>query len=171
MDLKSHITSVPDFPKPGINFRDCLPLLAQPRAFRFVINTITERWIGKVDAVVVLEARGFFFGTPLILSMNVPCVPIRKKGKLPGKTIAMEYALEYGTDVMEMNPDFIKPGMRVLVVDDLLATGGTAEAACKLVESTGAHVVGCAFIIELASLGGRKKLSCPIQSLVTYEKE
>ena len=172
MNIKSFIEDVPNFPKAGIMFRDISPLLADSDAFTSVVDEIAKRWKGSVDAVVALDARGFVFGAPVALALGVPFVMIRKKGKLPGTVVSYSYDLEYGSDTVEMKHDALSVGDRVLVVDDLLATGGTAAAACALVESVGATVSGCAFVIELDGLGGRAKLgNCAIQSLVTYQED
>jgi adenine phosphoribosyltransferase len=172
MDLKSFLKLVPDFPKPGIMFIDITSILARPKVFGRSVDEIVEEWIGKVDAVTALETRGYFFGAPVAINLGVPFFPIRKKGKLPGETIAAEYSLEYGKDGIEMKKDAVAPGARVLVVDDVLATGGTAAAACTLIERANAKVAGCAFVIELQDLFGRNKLlGRTIQSLVTYTGE
>lgn len=173
MNLKSVIGNVPDFPKKGIMFRDITPLLANPEVFVWVVKKVTDEWKGKVDMVAALDARGFVFGAPIALALGVPFVMVRKKGKLPGETVKMTYSLEYGEDTIEIKKDAVNAGMKVLLVDDLLATGGTAAAACALIESVGATVAGCAFVIELDGLGGKGKLGArAIQSLVTYgEKE
>lgn len=171
MNLKQYIADVVDFPKPGIIFRDITPLLANFSAFAYAIETVASAWREKVDVVVALDARGFLFGAPVALALGVPFVPVRKKGKLPGETVQYTYDLEYGTDIVELKKGVLAPGARVLVIDDLLATGGTASAACALVGSVGARVIGCAFVIELQSLKGRLRLSkVPIQTLVTYEE-
>lgn len=170
MDMKKYIRTIPDYPKKGIVFRDITPLLQMPTAFEDVIQRMYTRWVDQTDAVVALDARGFIFGAPLALQLNVPFVPVRKKGKLPYKTHELSYGLEYGTDVVEMHVDALEKGSRALVVDDLLATGGTAHAAGELVKRTGATLAGYAFVIELSSLQGRKKLhSVPLQSLITYD--
>lgn len=169
MDLKQHIGIVPDFPKPGIMFLDIMPLLAEPDALGHCVDAMVERWSGKVDCIVGLESRGFMFAAPMAYAMGCGFVPARKKGKLPKPVISVTYELEYGTDTIELKAGIIESGARVLVVDDLLATGGTAAAACKLVEKCDAHVIGCAFVIELSGLRGREKLpDVPIQSLITY---
>jgi adenine phosphoribosyltransferase len=169
-NVRSLIRTVPDFPKPGINFRDITPLLEDVQAFQYVIHQFACAWYGKVDRIAVLEARGFLFGTPLALAMGLPLALVRKKGKLPGKTLSVEYGLEYGKDVVEMHEDAVKPGERVLVVDDLLATGGTAKAACTLIERAGGTVVGCAFVVELAGLPGREVLAqYPVQVLEVFD--
>ncbi|MGQ9505489.1 MAG: adenine phosphoribosyltransferase [Thermogutta sp.] len=160
IDLKEYIRNIPDFPKPGILFRDITPLLASPEAFKATIRYLSEAVRERqVEMIAAAEARGFLFAAPLALELNVGLIPIRKPGKLPSATISHSYALEYGTDTLEMHKDAIKPGTRVLVVDDLLATGGTVEACCQLVEKAGGIVVGCAFVIELCDLGGAKRLS------------
>src|SRR5690242_3643151 len=158
-DLHAYIRAVPDFPKPGILFRDITPLLRDPLAFAAAIAQLAEHYRGaKVDIVAAAEARGFIFAAPLALELNVGFVPVRKPGKLPYKTHAFHYELEYGTDTLEVHRDGVTPGQQVLLVDDLLATGGTIEACCRLVETSGAQVAGCAFLIELVALGGAKRL-------------
>jgi len=157
--LKNYIRAIPDYPQPGILFRDITPLLQHGPALRFAIETMTERYrSARIDHVVGIESRGFIFGTPLAYLLNTGFVPVRKKGKLPYDTIQQEYALEYGTAVLEIHTDAVKPGERVLVVDDLLATGGTTEGTVRLVESLGAEVVSLAFLIELTALNGRSRL-------------
>jgi adenine phosphoribosyltransferase len=164
------IRSVPDFPKPGILFRDITPLLADPKGFHVVIDAIVERFIGvPLDAVVAIESRGFIFGGALAARLNTSFVPARKPGKLPAPTQRVSYALEYGEATLEMHVDALKPDAKVLVVDDLLATGGTASAAGELVRNQGAHVVAYVFVIELDFLEGRRRLSpTPIVSLLHY---
>ncbi|MBP9668772.1 MAG: adenine phosphoribosyltransferase [Candidatus Pacebacteria bacterium] len=169
MNLKTYIERAEDFPKPGIVFRDVSPLLSQPDVLAHVVDTIAARWKGSVDVVAALDARGFLFGTPVSCALRLPFVMIRKKGKLPGKTLAHTYALEYGTDTIEMKPSLVPQGARVLVIDDLLATGGTAAAACALIEASGGRVAGCAFVVELDGLNGRSKLAPhDIQSLTVF---
>ena len=164
IDLKDYIRDIPDFPKPGILFRDITPMLASPEAFREAIRRIADRFRdSEVDAVVAAEARGFIFAAPLALELNAGFVPIRKPGKLPFDTHAFHYELEYGRDTLEMHVDGVSSGQRVLVVDDLLATGGTVEACCKLLENTGAHVIGCAFVITLDALQGEQRIA-PFES-------
>lgn len=171
IDLNKYIRNVPDFPKPGINFKDVSPLLGDPRAFSFAVRTIKNEWAGKIDAIAGLDARGFIFGAALAFAMNIPFVMLRKKGKLPGDTVAVSYDLEYGKAVLEAEKDAFPLGSRVLIVDDLLATGGTAAAACEIVKRSGARVAGCAFIVELAALKGKAKLpGLKVQTLVTYEE-
>ena len=168
--LRDFIREIPDFPKPGIAFKDITPLLAHADAFRASIEHLAGRFAGsRIDAIAAAEARGFLFAAPLALMMRVGLVPIRKPGKLPCKTVGAEYALEYGTDRLEMHSDAMEPGRRILLVDDVLATGGTMKACCDLVRQTGAEVVACAFLIELAFLGGRQRLDpCEVFSLVPY---
>jgi len=170
LDLASFVRDVPDFPKPGILFRDITPLLANPVAFRVAIQRLADRFrLDRVDMIVAAEARGFIFAAPLALELNAGFVPVRKPGKLPFDTHAFHYELEYGTDTLEIHVDGVAPGQRVLVVDDLLATGGTVEACCKLLEHTGAVVVGCGFLIELDFLGGSRRLAPhPTFSLIHY---
>lgn len=159
IDLREFIRAIPDFPKPGIMFRDITPLLSNPDAFHKTIDQLCSRYAGMcIDTIVAAEARGFIFGAPMAIRMGIPFVPIRKPGKLPFESMRHEYDLEYGTDTLEMHIDAISAGHRVLVVDDLLATGGTVNACCTMVEKAGGKVVECAFIIELEGLGGRKKL-------------
>jgi adenine phosphoribosyltransferase len=170
MDLTKFIRDVPDFPKPGILFRDITPLLGNPAAFRAAIDAMAEHYRQqRVDVVAAAEARGFIFAAPLALALNVGFVPVRKPGKLPFETHAFNYALEYGTDTLEVHTDGIAPGQNVLLVDDLLATGGTVEACCRLVEKSGARVAGCVFLIELSALGGAQRLA-PYRpySLISY---
>jgi adenine phosphoribosyltransferase len=160
LDLAEYIRAIPDFPKPGIQFRDITPLLACARAFREAIRRLADHYRGQpIDVVAAAEARGFIFAAPLALELNVGFVPVRKPGKLPFDTHAFHYELEYGTDTLEIHTDGIAPGQRVLLVDDLLATGGTVDACCKLVERAEGTVAGCAFLIELASLGGARRVA------------
>jgi adenine phosphoribosyltransferase len=166
IDFRSYIREVPDFPKPGILFKDISPLLASPPAFAAAIEAFATHW-GRVDNVAALDARGFVLGGALALALEVPLTLVRKKGKLPGSCIEIAYELEYGSAVFELQNDAIAPGNHVLVVDDLLATGGTARAACRLIEQQGGVVAGCAFFIELDELNGRDVLAgYAIQSLV-----
>ena len=157
--VKDYIRTIVDFPHEGIMFRDVTTLFADPRGFRMAIDKMLHPYAGeRIDKVVGLEARGFILGGAIAHQLSVGFVPIRKKGKLPGTTISEEYKLEYGEAIVEVHDDAIQPGEKVLVVDDLLATGGTAEAGIKLVERLGGEIIGCAFIIDLPELGGRKKL-------------
>lgn len=168
--LKATIRDVPDFPQPGILFKDITPVLAQPRLLRATINHFAEHYTGRhIDAVVGMESRGFIFGAPLAMELGAAFVPARKPNKLPYKTIGVEYELEYGSNRLEMHVDALEEGQRVLVVDDLLATGGTALATCKLVTALKAEVVACCFAIELSFLSGRERLGAiPVDSLVIY---
>jgi len=160
IDLKQFIREVPDFPKPGILFRDITPLLSEPDAFRDVIRQLADQVREhNIEAVVAAEARGFIFAAPLALELNVGFVPVRKPGKLPFDKHSFHYELEYGADTLEMHIDGLTRGQRVLVVDDLLATGGTVEACCHLIEQAGGVVVACAFVIELQGLNGRAKVA------------
>ena len=170
MDLKSTIRSIPDFPKPGILFRDITTLLKDGAAFSFVIDELAQRYRGSsLDAIAGIESRGFIFVAALAAKLGTGFIPIRKPGKLPAKTVSAEYSLEYGTDKIEMHADAVSPGMRILLIDDLLATGGTMQAACELVEKTGGLVTECCFIIELAGLKGRDVLAGKnIFSLLVY---
>jgi adenine phosphoribosyltransferase len=157
--LRALLRDVPDFPKPGILFKDITPLLADPRAFHITLDLIAERFIGEhVDVVVGVESRGFIFGGAVAARLNASFVPVRKPGKLPYRTDSVAYALEYGEAVLHMHVDSIKPGVKVLVVDDLLATGGTASAAAELARRQGGVVSGFAFVVELDFLGGRQRL-------------
>jgi adenine phosphoribosyltransferase len=159
MTIKSRIRTVPHYPKQGVMFRDITTLLKDPVGFRVTINELVNRYTGvKIDRVAAIEARGFIIGAALAFQLGVGFVPIRKKGKLPAETMGHDYELEYGTDRIEMHVDAVSKGDRVLLVDDLIATGGTAEAACKLIESMGGKIVECCFVIDLPDLGGRKRL-------------
>ncbi|WP_316571890.1 adenine phosphoribosyltransferase [Neobacillus sp. YIM B06451] len=159
MDLKQFVTIVPDWPKPGINFKDITTLMDNGEAYKYATDQIVEyAREKKIDLVVGPEARGFIIGCPVAYSLGVGFAPVRKEGKLPRETIKMTYGLEYGKDVLTIHKDAIKPGQRVLITDDLLATGGTIEATIKLVEELGGVVAGIAFLIELTYLEGRKKL-------------
>ena len=172
-DLKQTIRTIPDFPKPGIMFRDITTLLQDPDALCMVVDKIAEHFDeGSVDVVVGAEARGFIFGPAIACKLGAGFVPVRKPGKLPAETISVTYELEYGTDTVEIHKDAIKPGQRVLMMDDLLATGGTMAACCELVEKLGGEIIGCAFVIELSFLNGRAKLAkYDILSLVDYDSE
>ena len=168
--LEDFIRDVPDFPKPGIQFKDITPLLADPAAYRAAIRGLAAHYRGdRIDAIAAAEARGFLIAAPMALELGVGLVPIRKPGKLPAATASAEYALEYGTDRLEMHVDALTAGHRILIVDDVLATGGTMAACIELVRNAGAEVAGCAFLIELGFLGGRARLGrVDIVSLVTY---
>ncbi len=170
IDLRDHIRDVPDFPKPGILFKDITPLLAHPGAFQEAVDRLADHFEGRgIDAVAAAEARGFLFGPPLALRLGVGFIPIRKPGKLPYAKIGLEYALEYGTDRLEVHGDALAPGGRILLLDDVLATGGTMVACRDLVRMAGAEVVACAFVIELAFLGGRARLGPEeVFSLISY---
>jgi adenine phosphoribosyltransferase len=160
MDLESLIRDVPDFPKKGIIFKDITPLLADPAGLRETIDRLVAPFAKRgVQVICGAESRGFIFGTAAALKLGVGFVPIRKPGKLPCKTLSAEYALEYGTDKLEMHADAIRPGQRVLMIDDLLATGGTMAACCKMVETLGGKIVGVSFVVELCFLNGRSKLT------------
>jgi adenine phosphoribosyltransferase len=169
--LSQHIRDVPDFPLPGVVFKDLTPLLAHADAFRFAVDAITDHFAGvPIDAVIGIEARGFILAAPVAYRIGASFVPIRKPGKLPWAVAREEYALEYGTDKLEIHRDAIHPGERVLVVDDVLATGGTASAAVRLVEGLGGVVVGLGFLIELGYLRGRDRLGeRDLASLVIYK--
>jgi len=156
--IKKLIRTIPDFPKAGIRFRDITPLIGDAQGFAHVTRTFADRYHGKVDKIAAIEARGFIFGSAIAHVLGAGFVPIRKPGKLPGKSIAHEYTLEYGSNKVEVHVDAVAKGERVLVVDDLLATGGTANAALTLLEQMGASVVECAFVVELNDLGGRKRI-------------
>jgi len=168
--VKSKIRDIPDFPKPGIIFKDITPLLGDVEAFQTVIDSFAQRYGEKsIDAVVGIDARGFIFGGALAYRIDAAFVPVRKSGKLPHKTHDVEYALEYGTDKVEIHIDALGDNHRAIVIDDLLATGGTAQATCQLIEKTGAKIVECAFVIELAFLNGREKLkNQEVFSLIQY---
>jgi adenine phosphoribosyltransferase len=168
--IRGKIRDVVDFPKPGIVFKDITPVLADPRAFNLCLDLFAERYDAvQVDAIVGIESRGFIFGAALASRMRKAFVPVRKPGKLPAATNKVSYDLEYGSDAVEMHSDALTPGQQVLVVDDLIATGGTAWAACELVRKLGAEVIGAAFVIELTFLPGRKRIE-PVEtfSLLTY---
>lgn len=171
MDLKPYIREVPDFPKPGILFRDITPLLSDASALKSAVDSMLEQCEPlQPDVIISVEARGFLLAAPLAYRMGKPLVPVRKQGKLPRKTHSASYDLEYGTDTLEIHRDGIDDGQRVLIVDDLLATGGTVLAAARLVRECGASVTGYAFLIELADLNGRQRLgSGDVVSLITYE--
>jgi adenine phosphoribosyltransferase len=168
--LRAAIRNVPDFPKPGIQFKDITPVLASPALFQSCINLLTEHFQpGEVDSVVGIDARGFIFAAAAALKLRAGFVPVRKKGKLPYATHEQSYDLEYGSNTIAIHTDAVRPGARVLLVDDLLATGGTAEAAALLLEKVGARILEAAFVIELRDLKGRDRVKhCPVRSLVVY---
>ncbi len=170
IDLKQYIRSIPDWPKKGILFRDITPLLGDPRAFAAAVEALSADFSGAgVDYVAAVEARGFIFGAAVAEKLAAGFVPIRKKGKLPGRTESITYDLEYGTDTLEVHRDAVRSGAKVLMVDDLLATGGTMAAACKLIEKIGGRVAGIAFLVELADLKGRAKVAgYEVTSVVSY---
>jgi adenine phosphoribosyltransferase len=171
LTLTDFIRDIPDFPKPGILFRDITPLLAHPAAFRQAIIEMAAPFRDeKIDVVAAAEARGFIFAAPVALELGAALVPVRKPGKLPFNIQSMTYDLEYGKDTLEIHTDAIQPGARVLMVDDLLATGGTIEACCRLAEKAGGVIAGCAFLIELAGLNGRERIAPrKTVSLIRYE--
>jgi adenine phosphoribosyltransferase len=172
-DLKEAIRSIPDYPKPGIMFRDITTLLGDARAFRRAIDELVQPWAGtKIDKVAGMEARGFILGGAVAHQLSAGFVPIRKKGKLPYTKVSIAYSLEYGLDEMEMHDDAVTPGERVILVDDLIATGGTAEGAVKLLKQIGADVVAACFVIDLPDLGGAQKikaLGVPVRTLMSFE--
>ncbi len=170
LNLESYIRSIPDFPKPGILFRDITTLLKDKKAFKEAINALAAKYKNKkIDVVVAIESRGFIFGAALAYKLGAGFVPVRKKGKLPARANSVTYELEYGTDTLEMHHDAINPKANVLIVDDLLATGGTAKAVCQLVEQSQGKIIGILFLIELLGLKGKDKLKgLPIQSLIKY---
>lgn len=172
MDLAPLIRNVPDFPKPGIQFKDITTLLKNARAFQYVIDTWKCRYLEQnIQAIVGADARGFIFGAALAYAMHLPFIPVRKRGKLPAKTINGNFELEYGVDSVEIHVDALAPGQRVVLIDDLLATGGTMAATVALVKSLGAEIVEVSFLIELTALKGRDKLGgVPVHSFVTFEE-
>ena len=171
-DLTQHIRTIPDYPKPGIQFRDITTLLGSAVAFRRAIDELVQPWAGaKIDKIAGMEARGFILGGAVAHQLSAGFVPIRKKGKLPHETVSIAYSLEYGIDEMEIHRDAVKPGERVLLVDDLIATGGTAEGAVKLLREVGADLVAACFVIDLPELGGADKLRAmdvPVRTLVAF---
>jgi len=164
-DISAKVRNIPDFPKPGILFKDITPVLQDPALFGRLLDWMAADW-GRVDAVVAVESRGFLFGAPLVERLGAGLALARKAGKLPWETVAVDYALEYGTARLEMHADSIRPGQKVLLVDDLLATGGTAAAAVELVRRLGGEVVGLCFVIELAFLEPRSRFDVPVRSLL-----
>jgi len=171
--LLSSMRTIPDYPKPGVLFRDITTLLGNARAFRRAIDELVHPYAGlKIDKIAGIEARGFILGGAIAHQLSAGFVPIRKKGKLPHETVRVAYSLEYGLDVMEMHKDAVKPGEKVILVDDLIATGGTAEGAVKLLTQMGADIVGACFVIDLPDLGGRKKLEdlgVTVRTLIGFE--
>ena len=169
--IEEYVRSIPDFPEPGIIFRDVTSILQDAEGLKLSIDLIQEKLEGvDFDVVAGTESRGFIFGVPVAYNLHKPFVPVRKKGKLPCETVSMEYALEYGTAEIEMHKDAIKPGQKVVVIDDLIATGGTIEAAIKLIEQLGGEVVKVVFLMELAGLKGREKLAgYDVESVICYE--
>jgi len=168
--LKTKIRDIPDFPKPGIVFKDITPLLKDPESLNFAVEQLAAPYLKTdITAVAGMEARGFIFGSLVASHLGVGFIPLRKPGKLPYNVASVDYSLEYGTATLEAHIDSIDAGDRILLIDDLLATGGTAKASCQLVEELGGEVIACAFVIELAMLSGREQLSAyPIHSLLTY---
>jgi adenine phosphoribosyltransferase len=171
-DLSKYVREIPDYPKPGILFRDITPLLSDPFAFQTAVEAMAKPFVGAgVDIVAAAEARGFIFAAPLAIQLGAGFVPIRKPGKLPFNLHSFAYELEYGTDELQMHVDSVKPGQRVLIVDDLLATGGTMAACCRLLEKCDADIVGCSFLIHLVQLGGEERLRpYPIQAVLRYDQ-
>ena len=172
-DLRSSIRTIPDYPKPGIMFRDITTLLGNARAFRRAVDEMVQPWAGmKIDKVAGMEARGFILGGAVAHQVSAGFIPIRKKGKLPHKRVSIAYSLEYGLDEMEMHEDAVEKGEKVILVDDLVATGGTAEGAVKLLKQQGADVLAACFIIDLPELGGAdkiRKLGVPVRTLIAFE--
>lgn len=170
MDLKQHIRGIPDFPTPGILFYDISPLLAHPEAWQTTVERLAEIvHQHEPDVLAGIESRGFLVAAPLALKLNKGFIMVRKKGKLPGATLPYTYDLEYGTDTIEIQADAVQPGQKVFLVDDLLATGGTMNAAAQLLRSAGAQVTGAACIIELTFLNGRDNLDLPVSTLISYD--
>src|SRR6201995_2895092 len=172
-DLRASIRTIPDYPKPGIMFRDITTLLGDARAFRRAVDELVQPWAGrKIDKVAGMEARGFILGGAVAHQVSAGFIPIRKKGKLPHKRVSIAYSLEYGLDEMEMHEDAVTRGEKVILVDDLIATGGTAEGAVKLLQQMGAEVVAACFVIDLPDLGGAEKLrsmNIPVRTLISFE--
>jgi adenine phosphoribosyltransferase len=175
MSIKSLIRTIPDYPKPGVQFRDITSLLENAKGLRIAVESLAEPFLGdRIDKVAGIEARGFLFGVAVALELEAGFVPVRKSGKLPGATVGRDYELEYGTDRVEVHADALEPGERVLIVDDLIATGGTAEATIHLIDDIGAEIVGCAFVIDLPDLGGSKRIGANgfrVVSLCAFEGE
>lgn len=172
-DLRSLVRDIPDYPKPGILFRDITPMLADPKALEIATDALAEPFMDMdVDVVAAAEARGFIFAAPLAMKLGAGFVPIRKPGKLPFEFHSFAYELEYGTDELQMHVDGVKPGQRVVIVDDLLATGGTMEACCRLLEKCDAKIVGCSFLIHLVPLGGEARLTpYDVHSVIRYDQD
>jgi adenine phosphoribosyltransferase len=170
--IRALIRTIPDYPKPGVMFRDITTLLKDPDGFRATIDALLDSSRGiRIDKVAAIESRGFIVATPLAYALRAGFVPVRKKGKLPGTTIGQDYVLEYGTDRVEMHRDAVTPGDQVLLVDDLIATGGTAAAACRLIEQAGGRIARCCFVVELPELGGRgqlERLGYEVHTLVDF---
>lgn len=173
VDLRSYVRDIPDYPKRGILFRDITPLLADPGALKAASEALAEPFLNqKIDLVAAAEARGFIFAAPLAIQLQAGFVPIRKPGKLPFDLHSFAYDLEYGTDELQVHVDGVKPGQRVLLVDDLLATGGTMEACCRLLEKCDAEIVGCTFLIHLVQLGGEARLSpYDVHTVISYDQD
>jgi adenine phosphoribosyltransferase len=173
MDLSKFIRTIPDYPKPGIQFRDITTLLGDARAFRRAVDELLQPFAGtKIDKVAGIEARGFILGGAVAHQLSAGFIPLRKRGKLPHRTRAVEYALEYGSDAIEMHLDAVAPGEKVMLVDDLIATGGTALAAVRLLEEGGADIIAAAFVVDLPDLGGSARLAAcgvPVSTLVAFE--
>lgn len=171
--LLAALRTIPDYPRPGVQFRDITTLLGDARAFRRAVDELVHPWAGsKIDKIAGIEARGFILGGAIAHQMSAGFVPIRKKGKLPYETVRVAYSLEYGIDEMEMHKDAVAPGEKVILIDDLIATGGTAEAAVKLLSQMGADIAAACFVIDLPDLGGRKRLEAlgvPVRTLIAFE--
>jgi adenine phosphoribosyltransferase len=175
MNIEASIREIPDYPIPGVLFRDITTLLKDANAFRMTIQKLADHYRDKnLDKIIGIESRGFIFGASLAQELGIGFVPIRKKGKLPFTTISQEYALEYGNDAIEIHIDAIKPGEKVIIIDDLIATGGTAFAACELLKKLDANLLGCGFVIDLPHLGGRQRLEdngCAVFSVCSFNDE
>ncbi|MFN8415353.1 MAG: adenine phosphoribosyltransferase [Cytophagaceae bacterium] len=170
--IKNTIRDIKDFPQPGVMFKDLTPILKSPDLCKMITETLVDSIkLLKPDAIVCLDSRGFWFGLPIAMDLNIPMIPVRKQGKLPYEVISQEYSLEYGTAKVEMHTDALKPGMRVMIHDDLLATGGTANAAAQLIKKVGAEPIGFSFLVELSFLKGRdilKEYNVPVGAIATY---
>lgn len=167
-DFKKYCRVIENFPKQGVSFKDITPLLLNGEVFNRAIRTLSLPFSGKVDSIVCIEARGFLIGAPMAFCLKCGLIPIRKRGKLPGKTNSTTYDLEYGTDTLEIHADAIKSEQRILIVDDVLATGGTAKAAVNLIRGVHGNVIGCVFLGEITDLNGRTKIDVPIHSLIKF---